>query len=152
MLLAFHQRFTKPSLRTPGFRNNFVFQLAQRTQQFTGFKWLDDKCVGPRSLSLVWLEWLQLPDRQQHRDARCLPRVLDALAHLESTVAWHVDVKDNQVRFMFGDFLQRGRTVIDSNDFVTGIGKDSSAHVLGGHTVIGKQYFARQGMSFGVGR
>ena len=47
------------------------------------------------------------------------------------------------------DLFQRRRTIIDGDDFVAGIHEDAAAHILGSYAVIGKQYGARQGLSFG---
>ncbi len=73
---------------------------------------------------------------------------LEALANLEAAVAWHVNVEDNEIGLRFVDALERRRPIIYRNNFVPGVNQDLAPHVLGGHTVIGQQYFPRQASSF----
>ena len=49
------------------------------------------------------------------------------------------------------DLLEGRRAIVDRDHFIAGIAKDSPAHVLSSHTVIGEQYSSRQGVSFGEG-
>src|SRR5260370_230977 len=61
------------------------------------------------------------------------------LENLEAGISRHVDIQDDDVRFLFRDFFYRGSAVADSHDYIPGLSKDFLAHVLGGHAVIGKQ-------------
>ena len=131
-------------LRALGTGNNFVFELGQGAQQLAGFKWLDDKSIGPGSFGLFRLERLQLADGQQHRNARRLARLFEPLADFQPAVAGHVDVEHDQIRLQLGDLLQRGRAVIDGDDFVARVREDLPPHILSGNAVIGEQYLPGQ--------
>jgi hypothetical protein len=101
--------------------------------------------VGVHAARLICLEWLELSDRQQDRNIRRLGAFLNALAHFDATVPWHVDVQDHQVWFQFGQLFERCGTVVNRHYFITGFTENPPAHVLGGYAVIRKQYFPRQG-------
>jgi len=105
--------------------------------------------IGPDPARFFWLERFQLAHRQQHRNVRRCGGILQPLADFQATVARHVNVQHNQIRFDFCDPLQGGRSVIDRDDVIPGIGQDLSPHVLGRHTIIGEQYFPGQASSFG---
>ena len=92
--------------------------------------------VGPDPARFVWLERFELAHRQQHRNMRRLVRILHPLADFQPAIAGHVHIQHDQIRFEFGDPLQGGRSVVDRDDVIPGIGQDLSPHVLGGHTVI----------------
>ena len=122
--------------------------MRHRSQQFARFKWLDDVRVRPNPARFLRLERLQLSHRQQDWDVPCVRRILQPLAKLQPAVARHINIQNNQVGIGFGDPLEGGGPVIDGNHVIPGIGQDLSAHVLGGHTVIGQQYFSRQASPF----
>ena len=128
-----------------------VFELGKNSQEFGGFEWLDDEAVGANPARFFRFERFQFAYGQQDWNLSCLRILLDSLANFQAAVARHVDVEHDQVRLVFGDFLEGRRAVIDSNYFVAGIGEDTPAHVLGSHAVVGKQYSSRQGFSFGEG-
>jgi hypothetical protein len=119
-----------------------------RGQQLARFKRLHDVRVGPHPARFFRLERFQLAHRQQHRNVRRLLRILQPLAHFQPAVAGHVHIQHDQIGFDFGDPLEGGGSVVDRDDVVPGIGQYLSPHVLGCHTVIGKQYFPRQASSF----
>ena len=79
---------------------------------------------------------------------RRLLRFFNPLANFQPAVAGHVDIENDQIRFEFVDSLEGGRAVIDRDDVIPGVNQDFPPHVLGGHTIIGKQYFPRQASSF----
>ena len=133
-------------------RNHAVFESRDRSQQLAGFKRLHDVCVGLDPARFFRLERFQLAHRQQYGNVRRLGRILQPLADFQPAVAGHVHVQHDQIRFEFGDPLQGGRSVVDRDDVIPGIGQDLSPHVLGRHTVIGEQYFPRQASSFGKKR
>ena len=126
-----------------------VFESCDCSQQLAGFKWLDDVTVGFHPARFIRLERFQLAHRQQHRNMRRLSRILQPLADFQPAVAGHVHIEHDQIWFDFGDSLQGGRSVVDRDDVIPGIGQDLSPHVLGCHTVISEQYFPRQASSFG---
>ena len=107
--------------------------------------------TGPQPLAQIRLERFQLAYRQQYRNLSCLRVFLHPLTHFQAAVARHVDVEHDQVRLVFRNFLERRRAVVDRNHVVSRIGEDTSAHILGSHAVVGKQYSSRQGISFGEG-
>jgi len=79
---------------------------------------------------------LELPHAQQHGNAGCLWGFFQPLANFEATVAWHVDIEDDEVGLRFSDLFEGSRAIIDSNNLVAGIAQDPAAHVLGCHTVV----------------
>src|SRR5262249_54456223 len=95
------------------------------------------------------LERLHFADRQKHGDLLSLGGLFEALTNFQAAVAWHIYVEYDQVGLALVDLLERSRPVVDGNDLVAGIHENAAAHVLGGYAVIGKQYGARQGLSFG---
>ena len=127
-------------------RHNLVFQLGQCGEEFSSFKRFDDKGISPNPPRFVGLERLQLADCQQHRNSSCVGRFLDPLANFEASVAWHVDIEDDDVGLKLCDLLERRRTIIDRNQFVTSVREDAPAHVLGGYAVVGEQYSSCQGI------
>ena len=75
-------------------------------------------------------------------------RFFKALADFQPAVAGHIDIQNDQVGFVLGNLLQRGRTVVDGDDLVPRIREDLPPHILGGHTVIGEQYLPGQGFLY----
>ena len=129
-------------------RDDLVFELGQRRQQFAGFKRLHDESVSLNATSLVRFERFQLAHGEQYGNARRLGRFAEALAHFEAAITGHINIEHDQVRFRFRNFLEGCRSVVHRSDVVTGVAKDSPAHVLGSHAIIGEQDFPRQAMSF----
>jgi len=130
-------------------RHHAVFESRDRTQQLAGFKWLHDVSIGLDPARFFRLEGLQLAHRQQHGNVRRCGGILQPLTDFQPAIAGHVNVQHDEIRFDFGDPLQSGRSVVDRDDVIPGIGQDLSPHVLGRHTVISEQYFPRQASSFG---
>ena len=52
----------------------------------------------------------------------------------------------DQVRPVLVNLLERGRSVINGNDLIASIHKNAASHVLGGHTIVSKQYGTCQGV------
>ena len=75
---------------------------------------------------------------------RGLARLFDALADFQPTIAGHVNIKDDQIRLLLGNFLQRRGPVVNRYDFVSRVSKDLPPHILGGDAIVGEQYLPGQ--------
>ena len=126
----------------------FVFELGQYGKKFRGFEGLDNKTVRPHTPRFVRFERFQLAYGQEDWNPPGLRVFLHSLAYFQASVARHIHIEHNQVRFVFRDFLERCRAVVDRNDFIAGVREDAPPHVLGSHAVVGKQYSSRQEISF----
>ena len=102
--------------------------------------------IGANALGFVALKGLHLSDAQKNRNARGLARFLQSLADFKAAVAGHINVKHDQVRPALVNLLERGRSVINGNDLIASIHKNAASHVLGGHTIVSKQYGTCQGV------
>ncbi len=135
-----------------GLRNHRIFKAGDGSQQLAGLKRLHNVRVGAHAARLLRFERLQLANRKKDRNVRGLFGFFQALANFQPAVTGHVNVENDEIRSGLGDALERGRTVIDRDHVVARVGQDLSPHVLGGHTIIGQQYFARQALSFDTKR
>ena len=80
------------------------------------------------------------------------PRLFQALTYFQPAVPWHVNIENDQIGLLLRNLLQRGRAVVDRNDFVSRIREDFPPHILGGHAVVGEQYLPGQRFSSEEGR
>src|SRR5262249_33454043 len=103
-----------------------------------GLKWLYDDTVSTDAAGFFRFVRLHLPDREQHRCLQCSHGAAHFFADFQAAVARHVDIQNDDVRFLLRDFFHRGSAVAHRYDFISGVGEDFAPHILGGHTVIGK--------------
>ena len=119
-------------------KSDSLFKFLDDGKQVAGFKWLDDHAVRFYAIGVFRFVRLHLADRQQHRCLQRVKRSAHLLADFQPGISRHVDIKNDDVRFLFRDFLYRGRAVAHCHNVITGIGKDFLVHILGSHAVIGK--------------
>ncbi len=127
----FHDRRRRPL-------SNALFKFLHDGQKIAGFKRLDDDAVGLYSICVLGLIWLHLADGQQHRNLQRLQRAADFFADFQAGISRHINIKDDDVRFLFRDLLHRGCAVAHSHNVIAGFRKDLFAHVLGCHAVVGE--------------
>ena len=122
-----------------GALSNALFKLLDDGQKIAGFKRLNNDAVGFDAVGVFRLIRLHLADGEQHWGLQCVQRCRAHLfADFQAGIARHVNVKDDDVGLLLGDFLHRSSAVADSHNVIARFGKDLLAHVLGSHAVIGK--------------
>ena len=129
-------------------RNDPVLKPGERCQQFTRVERLHDVGIRPDALGFIGLERFHFSNGEQDGDFHRLSGLFQPLTNFKPAISRHVNVEHDEIRLAFVDFLERSRAVIDSDDLIAGVHEDAATHVLGGYAVIGKQYGARQGLSF----
>jgi hypothetical protein len=104
--------------------------------------------ISPHAPRLLRFEGLEFANRQKDGNISRLRRLFQLLTDFQTAVTGHVDVENDEIGRGLGDTLEGSGTVIDRDDVVTGVSQDFSPHVLGCDTIISKQYFPRQELSF----
>ncbi len=115
-----------------------LFKLFDDGEKISGFKWLDDNAVRFHAVRVFPAVRLHLADSQQHWRVESINGVAQLFADFQAAVTGHVDIEDDEVRFVFRNFLERGRAIADGHDFIPGFRQNFCAHVLGRHAVISK--------------
>ena len=113
-----------------------LFQLLDNGDEVAGFERLDDHSIRLHAVGIFSPIGFQLADRQQHWSFQSINRGAYLLADLKAGVPRHVDIQDDDVRFMLRNFFYRGSAIAYSDDIIARIGKDLLTHVLGCHAVI----------------
>ena len=118
--------------------DNSLFQLLDNGNEGAGFKGLDDHAIGFNTVGVFGPVGLHLAHGQQNRGLQRLDGGTDLLAHFKARISRHVDIQDDNVRFVLCDLLDRSSAIADSDDVISCIRQDLFAHILGSHAVVSK--------------
>ena len=117
---------------------NPLFKLFDNRQKIAGLERFHDDTVSADTFGFFRFVRFHLAHGEQHRRLQRGYGAAYFFADFQPAVARHVDIEDDDVRFLFSDLFDRSCAVANRYYFITGVREDLTPHVLGGHTVIGK--------------